>query len=382
MTKIVERADLFCKAGSKDAVYHLELTQADDGFRVNYRNGRAGGTLTPGTKTVAPLPTLEAAKKVFDKVVKEKLKSSPPYQYMEGPQDAGFTEVQAEVSERSTGLLPQLLNEIDADDTATLEAKLRDDNWVCEQKADGERRMVRSAGDGTTPTGSNRKGLAVPLPREIAESLAHVRCVIDGEIIGATLHAFDLLELYSEDLRSLPQKARKAKLHEVESLLGPGVEVMYAAVTTAEKRELLERSRALGQEGIVLKDSRAPYTEGRPNAGGPQLKVKNWAEATVIVLAGNQGKRSVTVGVIGDTGQVLEVGSVTIPANAPIPMKDSLIDVRYLYAFPDGGSLFQPVFRRARTDIDRAAASIKQLKYKQAHWDLWARTLDERRLVA
>jgi bifunctional non-homologous end joining protein LigD len=171
MAKVVGRADLFCKAGSKDAVYHMEIVETEGGYLVNYRNGRAGGTLASGSKTPKPLATLEAAQKVMEKTVKEKLKASPPYQLMESA-GSSFTEVQADVAQRSTGLLPQLLNEVDIEDTAAVEAFIKDDFYCMEQKADGERRMLRSLGDGSVPIGSNRKGGQVPLPQEIAISVA------------------------------------------------------------------------------------------------------------------------------------------------------------------------------------------------------------------
>ncbi len=366
MAKVVERADLFCKAGSKDAVYHIEVVETDGGYLVNYRNGRAGGTLTSGSKTPAPLATLEAAKKVLDKTVKEKLKASPPYQLMESA-GSSFTEVQADVAQRSTGLLPQLLNEVDIEDTAAVEAFIKDDFYCMEQKADGERRMLRSLGDGSVPIGSNRKGGQVPLPQEIATSVAHLRCTLDGEIIGSHFYAFDLLDINGTDLRGERQENRKAKLHELASQFGPGITVLPAAHTAAEKRAMVEMCRLMKQEGVVLKDITAPYTEGRPNSGGPQLKLKNWKLTTVVVVRQNDSKRSVVVAVVDAQGELVEVGSVTIPQNAAIPEAGALIEVRYLYAFANGGSLFEPTFRRLRADQDRSQAGIERLHYKAEH---------------
>ena len=368
MAKVVERADLFCKAGSKDAVYHMEIVETDGGYLVNYRNGRAGGTLTPGSKTPTPLPTLEAARKVMDKTVKEKLKASPPYQLMEAT-GSSFTQVQADVAGRATGLLPQLLNEIDTEDPAAVAAVVNDDFYCIEQKADGERRMLRSLGDGSVPIGSNRKGQEVPLPLEIANSVAHIRCTLDGEIIGSQFYAFDILELNGTDLRGERQEHRKAKLHGIGHQLGRGITILPAAHTKAEKMAMIEMCRLLKQEGVVAKDITAPYTEGRPNSGGPQLKLKNWAITTVIVVKENEGKRSVVVAVVDGQDQLVEVGSVTIPQNAVMPEPGTFMEVRYLYAFPQG-ALFEATFRRVRADHDRSHASIGKLKYKADHVDV------------
>ena len=368
MTRVVERADLFCKSGSKDAVYHMEIVQTEGGYLVNYRNGRAGGTLASGSETAKPLATLEAAQKVMEKTVKEKLKASPPYQLMEVAGSA-FTSVQADVAGRATGLLPQLLNEIDTEDAAAVAAVVNDDFFCIEQKADGERRMLRSLGDGSVPIGSNRKGQEVALPVEIANSVAHIRCTLDGEIIGSQFYAFDMLELNGTDLRGERQEHRKAKLHGIANQLGRGITILPAAHTKAEKLAMMEMCRLLKQEGVVAKDITAPYTEGRPNSGGPQRKLKNWEITTVVVVKENEGKRSVVVAVVDQQDRLVEVGSVTIPQNAVMPQPGTFMEVRYLYAFPQG-ALFEATFRRVRADHGRSHASIGKLKYKADHVDV------------
>ena len=92
MNNIIDRADLACKSGSKDAVYHLQIVEMEGGFVVNYQNGRAGGTLAGGSKSPKGPGTLELARKTFDKVVKEKMTASPPYQPMLGRFPAHATE--------------------------------------------------------------------------------------------------------------------------------------------------------------------------------------------------------------------------------------------------------------------------------------------------
>ena len=372
MQTILDSITMACKDGKKDAVYSLQIELVAGGCLVHFQNGRAGGTLKHGTKTAAGPVSEAEARRIFESVVKEKLRASPPYKQVDG-QGQTFTAVAAEVAERATGLLPQLLNEIDGEDAQAIEEKLTDDSFCAEHKHDGERRMVRSAGDGSVPIGSNRKGQQVPLPGEIAEAVAGVCCTLDGEIIGSQFYAFDLLELNGTDLRGERHELRKAKLHNLASKLGRSIQVVATAYTTEEKRALLELSRLMGQEGVVFKDIGAPYVEGRPNSGGPQLKLKHWKEATVIVMGANVGKRSVRVGVIDDRHggcEVVEVGSVTVPPSEPMPAAEALLDVRYLYAFDNGGSLFQPVFRRLRGDLDRSAASIRALKYKADHADV------------
>ena len=47
-------------------------------------------------------------------------------------------------------------------------------------------------------------------------------------------------------------------------------------------------------------------------------------------------------------------GNVAIPVNKDIPSIGHFIEVEYLYAFPNGGALFQPVYLGPRADKDQA----------------------------
>ncbi len=190
-----------------------------------------------------------------------------------------------------------------------------------------------------------------------------------------------MLELNGTDLRGERQEHRKAKLHGIGDQLGRGITILPAAHTKAEKMAMIEMCRLLKQEGVVAKDITAPYTEGRPNSGGPQLKLKNWAITTVIVVKANEGKRSVVVAVADGQDQLVEVGSVTIPQNAAMPQPGTFMEVRYLYAFPQG-SLFEATFRRVRPDHDRSHASIGKLKYKADHVDVAVPQKDHARIAA
>ena len=58
------------------------------------------------------------------------------------------------------------------------------------------------------------------------------------------------------------------------------------------------------------------------------------------------------------------VGNVTIPSNKEVPAINSIIEVRYLYAYK-GGSLYQPTYLGVRDDIGVDDCLISQLKYKQ-----------------
>jgi len=178
-----------------------------------------------------------------------------------------------------------------------------------------------------------------------------------------TYVAFDLLEHDNTDLRKEPYSRRLTDLCRMLEPSGKGpVRIANTACSAATKREMLAQFRRENREGAVFKRSSAPYTPGRPASGGDQLKLKFTATASCIVAKVNGTKRSVALALL-DGRKRVAVGNVTIAANQQIPKAGSIVEVRYLYAYP-GGSLFQPVCLGQRDDVAPAACTIGQLKYK------------------
>ncbi len=123
-----------------------------------------------------------------------------------------------------------------------------------------------------------------------------------------------------------------------------------------------EDLRLSNREGVVFKDMDAPFIPGRPNSGGPQLKFK-FVESASFVVTDHNAKRSVTLGLY-DGDKLVPAGNVTIPPNHAIPQKGTVVETRYLYAFKESGSIYQPVYLGPRTDIPAAECGVDQLKYK------------------
>ena len=130
--------------------------------------------------------------------------------------------------------------------------------------------------------------------------------------------------------------------------------------------EFLHAARDRGEEGIVLRHPNGVYQPGRPNSGGPCLKHKFVERATVEVLEHKQDKRSVLVGVSDpdDTTVIIPMGYVSIPANHAVPPCGYMVEVEYLYAYPDGGALFQPQYKGVRDDKDNPDL-YNTLKFKE-----------------
>jgi hypothetical protein len=120
------------------------------------------------------------------------------------------------------------------------------------------------------------------------------------------------------------------------------LELVVTAIGSAEKRRLFDRLKSENREGVVFKQLNAPYVRGRPNCGGSQLRHKFTATLSAVVAKTNP-QRSVELRLIGRNGW-MPAGNVTIPANPKVPSVGKVVEVRYLYAFPESGVLFQPVY--------------------------------------
>ena len=239
-----------------------------------------------------------------------------------------------------------------------VEEFINNDEFIAQEKKDGQRRLVVSELKGAI-FGLNKKGTSVPLPRMIIQSINN-NCILDGEIIGDKLFVFDLLSFEGQDLKNRSYEERIMRLNIMT--FGENIEVVETAFTTAEKRKLFNRLKAENKEGIVFKKKNAPHKPGRPASGGDQLKFKFYNTATFIVDNITKGKRSVGLKLISGQ-ELVKIGKVTIPPNHQIPEIGALVEVRYLYAF-EGGCIFQPVYLGLREDSDLTDATIEQLVYK------------------
>jgi bifunctional non-homologous end joining protein LigD len=354
-----DRVSLYYRQGSSDKVYQAAIEPAGPGYVVTCAFGRRGATLQAGRKTPQPVG-YDEARKVFDQLVRSKTAKG----YTPGADGTPYRHTDAQP--RSTGILPQLLNPIDEADGSSY---LADDRWWMQEKFDGKRVLTRR--EGVVVTATNRRGLTIALAGPIAAALTSVgtsQCLLDGEAVGDVYHAFDLLELDGEDLRQAPYFVRyEALVDLVDPVASNALRYAETAMDAGTKAAMFASMRRLKREGVVFKDRTAPCTPGRPARGGPQLKLKFTETASCIVAGITPGKRSVGLELL-DVARRVGVGSVTVPANHPVPAAGQVVEVRYLYAYP-GGALCQPVLLGRRDDVDREDCRLAQLKYRAAAED-------------
>lgn len=359
MNRIIDSQRLTFRQGNSDKFYEVVLRQDATGHYVDVTYGRIGTSGANDTKTRNPV-SLAEAQKVMAKVIAEKQKK--------GYQPSGQAQ-NAPTAVTTPAPLPvvrcQLSNPVSADD---LERLLDDDDWAAQEKMDGVR--MRAIRTNSLWVGMGRRGTRVDLPAATVQALDSAFGVvagdldIDGELVGTVYYPFDLIEGGGDNLEQTAFGERERALAKLLTFATPGIRMVRAARTSAEKRALFKKVAEANGEGLILRRLDATYYEGRPNSGGLVLKFKFVETASVLVTEINS-KRSVAIAARGPAGQALPVGNVTIPPNAAMPSIGDICEVEYLYYFGPGGSLFQPVYKASRMDIDMPD-DVSSLKRKPA----------------
>lgn len=350
----MEQSTLYYRQGSSDKVYQAAIEPSGDGYIVTFAYGRRGSTLACGTKTESPV-ALDDAKRIYEKLIREK--TSKGYT----PGEDGTPYQHTGKADRCTGIQCQLLNQINAEQ---VEHYITSNDYWMQEKFDGRRRLLHKSG--SEIIGINRKGLAVPVPETLLSDARQstMDFTVDGEAIGDTLCVFDLLFIGGEDLRPLRLIERHLRLlNLVACFKHHFIRIVETAYLVPEKRKMFERFAADEREGVVFKHIDSPYTAGRPASGGPQLKHKFYETASFIVGKPN-AKRSIGM-LLDDNGTLKEAGNVTIPPNHSIPAPGQIVECRYLYAFPESGSVYQPTYLGVREDLTSEECTVDQLKFKK-----------------
>ena len=187
-----------------------------------------------------------------------------------------------------------------------------DDGWLFEPKWDGFRALVFRDGDEVLIQSRDLK----PLDRYFPELAAPIRaslperCVLDGEVViagadgrldfdalllrihpaasrvrmlseesPASFVAWDVLALGSEDLRPVPQGARREKLEAVLAGAQPPIHLTPATQDRATAIDWFDRFEGAGLDGVIAKRLDAPYQPGKR----AMLKLKHRRTADCVV---------------------------------------------------------------------------------------------------
>lgn len=168
--------------------------------------------------------------------------------------------------------------------------------WVYEEKYDGYRILAYKEGDRVTLYSRNAKDRTGTFS-EVARAIAGLRdraLLLDGEAVAfdrklvsrfqllqqgeTTVYAvFDCLYRNGRDLRNEPLPVRRAAL---EAAIGDVERLFPSRRLDADGLKAYRTAKRRGYEGLVAKDSSAPYIEGRSTKW---LKVKVHQEEEFVV---------------------------------------------------------------------------------------------------
>jgi len=365
----VKSASLWFKDGSSDKVYNCTLEVDTSGYVVNFQYGRRGSALTSGTKTISPVDRAKA-ERIFDKLVAEK--TGKGYQFVGSC--GGITTVQqGKIMDGPVILLTP------TDEEGALRF-MNNPDFLVQQKMDGVRFFLEWKDN--TFTAYNRKRREVPIPPKLMADLrmaslpGECEFLIDGELVGDTYHAFDLVYVYAikDPEKSLLNVGMNntfiERFHALKQLFfddatAPFKEMDHityvpcldVARDAKEQLRLMEES---GMEGVVFKLKREKVVHGTL---GDYYKFKFYNTTTCLVTQVND-QRSVGLSMKQNDVVMDFVGNVTIPSNHEVPQVGDIVEVRYLYYFR-GGSLYQPVYLGKRSDLEKSDVNyILTLKEK------------------
>lgn len=258
----------------------------------------------------------------------------------------------------------QLLTPID--DGTEAAARVLDPDYGVQQKFDGKRILLHV--ETHSVTAYNREGLVCGISKDILTEARRFSIfaplMFDAEWIREvkSLYAFDLLELQGTNLR--PHKFIDRIAHLTRLFTREHTSVIHQARTEIEeegKVALVRQIWDLNLEGITAKRLNAPYHIGLTR---DNYKHKRTHDCSFLVIRRNQ-KASVDLALFDDNHKLIEVGTVKIRNNSFNDIKEgTILDVRYMHAFPRSHQIYQPRMLRIRDDLQPDSCLLSQLRYK------------------
>jgi bifunctional non-homologous end joining protein LigD len=364
-------ANLFLREGASDKVYNIALKNTDTGWRVYCLYGRRNKPLKETEKTNEQKEhTYEEALKLFQKTVNGKTRKG----YSDDP--AGIPFMSSHTKKEASGFRPQLPVSKTLDDVHDLAKR---GNFFLQQKHDGERRTVHISKDeifysnklgvktGSSPIVNDEFSYLLSKAGNVAPvGFKEGNMIFDGEDMGDHIVIFDVVAFEGKDLREEPFLKRASYLQRLKDIIDNNgltsikIDIpvdAQEAVSNGWLADLEDR----GAEGFILRDGDSPYVSGKDNNGG--IYKYKFMESCTARVSHQNVKRSVAVEMLKESGEWVQMGSVTIPPNKEIPEVGSLIEVSYLYAY-DNGALFQPKYLGKRFDQTNENCNWEGLKFK------------------
>jgi ATP-dependent DNA ligase len=230
-----------------------------------------------------------------------------------------------------------------------------------QEKYNGQRRCICKQ-HGTIRDFNREGGRAegLPLPKAVIKALlAHPlpEFVVEVELVKNKVFLFDALILGAEMLVGDAYEYREARYHVEFDGFHPDIIPVKTERTEKGKRELVLRLAQTGGEGIIIRDMRKAYREGRAKQ---HFKFKFWKDLDAVVIgASPEGKDSVRVGVYDEHGKLHEIGGVTLKDYKLAP--GDVVTVKYLYGTRDR-HIKEPSLLCKRVDKRAKDCTIDQIR--------------------
>lgn len=230
--------------------------------------------------------------------------------------------------------------------------------YLVQQKLDGERLLVQIGGG--KAVGFNRKGAQVPssdIPAFFHGPINTQEMIFDGEMIGKTFYAFDIIIDMKHDFEERANILRFWKRANFTD-----VRVVATPKPGQTQAEFVNEVRDHGGEGVILKLKTGLYRPGKRTLESIKYKFVQTCDVIVTELNRDGSELGVSTATIHN-GALVDAGGCKVPPEAlPLLKVGSVIEVRYLYAMPSH-RLYQPVWVKLRTDKDYSECTTDQLKY-------------------
>lgn len=253
-----------------------------------------------------------------------------------------------------------------------LEPLLNNDDWVMEEKFDGDRYLLVYK-DCDRPRAYTRQGNEALVPRiktarhtlEFfpADSFHVGTTILDGEILATgEFKIFDMPMCMDLETHKLTYDKRRAMLEKVFPLWKqPGFELVD--VERGGQKELIaQRLFSRQHEGLMFKRRDSIYKFDHRTYNW--LKWKFYKTGSVIITEmQREGKPEAATICVYDGDDLVEVSGVKIPTiyqEQQNIQQGDIIEVRFLKV-TEGGKLREPVFLKKRTDVDPTECTIEKL---------------------
>lgn len=141
----------------------------------------------------------------------------------------------------------------------------------------------------------------------------------------ASFVAFDLLAAHGRDLRSNPQRERRALLEQLMAGLGPPLHLTPMTRDRATAARWLDQFEGAGLDGVIAKPPESPYQPGKR----AMIKVKHVRTADCVVAgfrwykAGKDAVGSLLLGLYDERGKLQHVG---VTSSFTMAMRKQLVN--------------------------------------------------------